>query len=264
MPAQYAPLPNPRIDPDAEDEMNAAFADSDNESDGDDANEAQPLRRPRRRSQASSRRGSSSIDRGGDDHDDDDGPLAGPSTSRLPMPAAATSAIPAASSSGGYDFDNVDYAAHAPPGSPPPATLAFANDWGNSNGILPGPSSGPSSSSSSSSSRGPTHQRRAGWLGRAVGGVLPEGVARRLGIGAGSQRPRGAVGGGTQNDGVFANVMAKPVRPVRVQDGDGTYVVPEDAQREQPPSYAAAQADPAPTYWEATTVHVPGGAAIAG
>jgi hypothetical protein len=58
--------------------------------------------------------------------------------------------------------------------------------------------------------------------------------------------------------------MAKPVRSVRVQDGDETYLVPEDSQREQPPSYAAAQADSAPTYWEATTVHVPGGAAIAG
>jgi len=38
--------------------------------------------------------------------------------------------------------------------------------------------------------------------------------------------------------------------------GDDTYVVPEDTRQEAPPSYASAQADAVPPYWE-TTVHAP-------
>ena len=38
--------------------------------------------------------------------------------------------------------------------------------------------------------------------------------------------------------------------------GDDTYVVPEDTRAEAPPSYASAQADAVPPYWE-TTVHAP-------
>jgi hypothetical protein len=68
--------------------------------------------------------------------------------------------------------------------------------------------------------------------------------------------PAGAVGGGINNDGVFANVTAKPSRPVRITEGDDTYIVPEDSRAEAPPSYAAAQADAVPPYWE-TTVHAP-------
>jgi len=68
--------------------------------------------------------------------------------------------------------------------------------------------------------------------------------------------PAGAVGGGINNDGVFANVTAKPSRPVRITQGDDTYIVPEDARAEAPPSYASAQADAVPPYWE-TTVHAP-------
>lgn len=41
-----------------------------------------------------------------------------------------------------------------------------------------------------------------------------------------------------------------------VSDGDSAFVVPEDAQNEAPPSYASAQADAVPPYWE-TTVHAP-------
>jgi hypothetical protein len=68
--------------------------------------------------------------------------------------------------------------------------------------------------------------------------------------------PPGVVGGGTGNDGVFANVTAKPSRPVTIQEGDETYVVPEDARSEAPPTYSSAQADAVPPYWE-TTVHAP-------
>jgi len=38
--------------------------------------------------------------------------------------------------------------------------------------------------------------------------------------------------------------------------GDDTYLVPEDTRQEAPPSYASAQADAVPPYWE-TTVHAP-------
>ena len=38
--------------------------------------------------------------------------------------------------------------------------------------------------------------------------------------------------------------------------GDDTYIVPEDTRPEAPPSYASAQADAVPPYWE-TTVHAP-------
>lgn len=38
--------------------------------------------------------------------------------------------------------------------------------------------------------------------------------------------------------------------------GDETYVVPEDSRAEAPPSYASAQADAVPPYWE-TTIHAP-------
>jgi hypothetical protein len=37
---------------------------------------------------------------------------------------------------------------------------------------------------------------------------------------------------------------------------DGTYIVSEDTRQEAPPSYASAQADAVPPYWE-TTVHAP-------
>jgi len=51
--------------------------------------------------------------------------------------------------------------------------------------------------------------------------------------------------------------MAKPQVPrvVRTDDGD-THVVPEEVQKEVPPTYAEAQADAVPPYWE-TTVHAP-------
>jgi len=68
------------------------------------------------------------------------------------------------------------------------------------------------------------------------------------------------VGGGFENDGVFANVMAKPTVQASGQlegdDIDGVYVMPEDAQKDAPPSYASAQADSVPPYWE-TTIHAP-------
>lgn len=53
--------------------------------------------------------------------------------------------------------------------------------------------------------------------------------------------------------------MAKPqrARAVRTEDGE-ILMVPEHSQKEAPPSYADAQADTVPPYWE-TTVHAPSG-----
>ncbi|KAG2013517.1 metal homeostatis protein bsd2 [Coprinopsis cinerea AmutBmut pab1-1] len=143
---------------------------------------------------------------------------------------------------GTYNFDSVDYD-FPPPGSPPPlSATAFPNDIGNSNGYVP--------VFDGHSIRPPQRP----WWKRAASSVLPSGVSDRLGW---STRPPGSVvGSGINNDGVFANVVAKPTAPVRIQNGDETYVVPEDSQPEAPPSYAQAQADAVPPYWE-TTVHAP-------
>lgn len=57
------------------------------------------------------------------------------------------------------------------------------------------------------------------------------------------QAPSGRVVGGGQNDGVFANLSAKPTRGEEVE--------------EKPPTYEQAAADATPPYWE-TTILAPG------
>jgi hypothetical protein len=199
---RYAPLPNnPASERDINDELEAAFDDSDDE---ENTSESHPLN----------------------------------PTSR--SPAVATH-VP-----GTYDF-NADYD-YPPPGSPPqPSAVALPNSYGNSNGIT------------SFTVDNTTQSRRQGWFGRTAAAVLPTHYVQRFGLGR--RVPSGAVGGGSNMDGVFANVTAKPTRPVRVQDGtrqliyspmtlnahgllgDDTYLVPEDSHGEAPPSYASAQAD---------------------
>jgi len=144
---------------------------------------------------------------------------------------------------GAYDFENVDYD-YPPPGSPPaPSSVALPNNFGNSNGLIPTFELG----SSAAPPRRP-------WMSRILNNVLPSRYGERLGY---AQVPHtGVVGSGTGNDGVFANVTAKPSRPVTIQEGDETYVVPEDVRNEPPPTYSTAQADAVPPYWE-TTVHAP-------
>ncbi|KAF9000591.1 hypothetical protein BDQ17DRAFT_1359188 [Cyathus striatus] len=145
-----------------------------------------------------------------------------------------SSAIP-----GAYDFER-DYD-YPPPGSPPsPSARALPNDIGNSNGLLPTSPVIPA-------------QPRTSFFRRAVGAVLPSYYTR---VPTSTSQ---LVGGGTDNDGVFANVMAKPQRGrvVRTEDGN-VHVVPEESQKEVPPSYLEAQADAVPPYWE-TTVHAPAG-----
>ncbi|KAG6833891.1 hypothetical protein H0H87_007902 [Tephrocybe sp. NHM501043] len=143
---------------------------------------------------------------------------------------------------GTYDFENVDYD-YPPPGSPPrPSAIALPNNFGNSNGLIP------------STPDGVLAPPRQNWFRRSAAAVLPVQLAQHMGLT--HQRPQGAIGGGTNNDGVFANVTAKPTRPMTIQDGDDTLVVPEETRAEAPPSYASAQADAVPPYWE-TTVHAP-------
>ncbi|KAJ7202498.1 hypothetical protein B0H12DRAFT_515399, partial [Mycena haematopus] len=165
--------------------------------------------------------------------DDEDTPLSPPHDLPAHVPGA-------------YDFEReYDY---PPPGTPPrsafPSAFAFPNDIGNSNGRLPTEPVVPP-------------VPRSSFFRRAVGAILPTHYTRLPGSDP-SAVPVGVHGGGIENDGVFANVMAKPqrARTVRTDDGE-VHMVPEDNQKEPPPSYAAAQADSVPPYWE-TTVHAPG------
>jgi Protein of unknown function (DUF2370) len=122
---------------------------------------------------------------------------------------------------GSYDFEReYDF---PPPGSPPgPSSTALPNDYGNSNGLMP-----------TSPVRNPQRAAGPSFFRRAVGVMLPSHYVR---VPTEAQSLR-TVGGGIENDGVFANVMAKPQRSqvVRTEDGE-VYVVPEDSnQKDIPP-----------------------------
>ncbi|TFK75780.1 hypothetical protein BDN72DRAFT_350069 [Pluteus cervinus] len=177
-----------------------------------------------------------------DDHNTSESQPLNTSANTVPSAQPSTPPPPQPTTPGTYDFENADYD-YPPPGSPPrPSAVALPNSIGNSNGQVP------------SFESVPQPQPRGNWLRRTAAAVLPSQLTERLGISA--QRPSHPIGGGINNDGVFANVTAKPSRQVRIQDGDDTYLVPEDARAEAPPSYASAQADAVPPYWE-TTVHAP-------
>ena len=153
-----------------------------------------------------------------------------------------------------YDFER-DYD-QPPPGSPPShSSLALPNNYGNSNGELP----------SSPVVRAPPQSI----FRKTFGTLLPQTHQRIR-----DDRPRGS---GTDNDGVFANVTAKPAPSVPVvTDSGDVHMMPEETQQEAPPvcytfhsyaprpplmlskSYVAASADAAPSYWD-NTVHAPSG-----
>jgi len=106
---------------------------------------------------------------------------------------------------GTYNFESVDYD-YPPPGSPPPPSdRALPNEFGNSNGLVP----------NFSATQNPGRHRM--WFQRTATSILPNSVLQKIGLAP--QRPSGPIGGGTNNDGVFANVTAKPTPPVRIQDG---------------------------------------------
>ena len=201
--ARYAPLPNAHTDPDAQNEMEAAFLDSDDE---DEDVHAQPR----------GRHGYQSLPNAEPEPESPISPLhAAPTTTTASHARGRSTGAPA---DGTYDFENVDYDAdwtsRPPPGSPPSPTDAlrtFRESQGNSNGLIPDFSD----ATRESSQRFGHHQTAGGWLRN----IVPEGVARRLGM----SRESGSapvVGSGLGNDGVFANVTAKPSRAVRIQDGE--------------------------------------------
>ncbi|KAF8742867.1 hypothetical protein RHS02_03064, partial [Rhizoctonia solani] len=190
------------------------------------------------------------FDNGSDDEEDVDSHH--PSAARTPLlshtraqsqPSIPTNTAPIAAPapqrthhpSGDYDFE-YDYP--PPPGSPPrPSALALPNNYGNSNGEIPvfnavGPS-------------------QPNFFRRALGTILPNQYGRGY-----SRVNDGPIGGGMQNDGVFANVTAKPggTAPVLGAQADGPNWTPEDAQNQGPPSYSVAQADAVPPYWETTVL----------
>lgn len=151
-------------------------------------------------------------------HNNHDGDTLPSPTSSNQFPAAhrrtLSNAIP-----GAYDFEReYDY---PPPGSPPrPSATALPNDIGNSNGILP------------SSPVRPSRPTRS-FFRRIAGAVLPTHYTR---VPIDEAETSRAVGGGIENDGVFANVMAKPQRPRVIQMENGeVHVVPEENQKETPP-----------------------------
>jgi hypothetical protein len=118
-----------------------------------------------------------------------------------------------------YDFERVDYD-HPPPGSPPrPSASALPANaaYGNTNGLIPtSPTERPS----------PHRSAYTKWLSS----VIPFYDRWRT-----SRRPQGRIGGGAENDGVFANLMSKPTRARRVEDENGIHFVPEETQAEPPP-----------------------------
>lgn len=153
-------------------------------------------------------------------------------TSRTPHTAQSRPVI-----DGRYNFE-YDF---PPPGSPPEA-LAGPNHWGNTNGILvTQPVSPPDVQ--------PT------WLTRTWRRVTGRGE---------TVVPSRPIGGGTINDGVFANLSSRPTGSRSTAGGPGavrnpsepesSFHAPEIAPDDAPPSYLAAQLDAAPPYWENTVL----------
>ena len=158
------------------------------------------------------------LDEDADDHHYESTPL---TYNNRQTPSATSHVFPRETTSipGAYDFEReYDF---PPPGSPPrPSSRALPNDFGNSNGLLPlAPVQIP--------------KPRVSFFRRAIGAILPTHYARLPTTRAHPTRP---TGGGIENDGVFANVTAKP-QPSRVihSDDGAIYVAPEITQDQTPP-----------------------------
>ncbi|CAG7849363.1 SubName: Full=Related to metal homeostasis protein {ECO:0000313/EMBL:CCA78079.1} [Serendipita indica DSM 11827] len=150
---------------------------------------------------------------------------------------------PIANDNNTYNFEDWTL---PPPGEPPrPSPFAYANNiFNNTNGVVGTPVARPP-------------DPRGGWLKQRLRGILP---ARLTG-----QSQSRTMGSGLGNDGVFANVTAKPIAPStaneqsRAEQGTSTiHVAPEFEQKDAPPTYAEAQQDAVPPYWD-TTVLAPAG-----
>lgn len=205
--SQYAQVPQET----AEEEMYAAFdnGDDDDNLDDDGHHPSQPL--------LSSHRQDSSwhpLDSSTDNlHRNTDTTVLFDSSNPTTPPTHTSNR----SVGGTYDFE-YDYASMPPPGSPPELHLAQPNAYGNSNGLVP---NAPPLIVSGA--------RPPNFLSRALGAILPTHYAH-------DRR-----GGGLGNDGVFGNVVAKPVgaHPAGSNGEDGhqtgPYEVPEFAQKDAPP-----------------------------
>ncbi|KAG8823673.1 hypothetical protein FRC17_009257 [Serendipita sp. 399] len=205
---QYAALP---VQDHEEDQLEQAFAGSDNEDDGNNARDIRPLLTPS---------------------------VYGPQTaSRTPR------TVNRVTDDGQYNFE---YEYGPPPGSPP-RDLAVPNHWGNTNGVLV---TYPVTYDFNSQDN---------WFSRTWRSLL----------GGHHRETATKVGGGTENDGVFANISQRPIRGETSQSGetngasDGPQVdervyAPEYAVTDAPPSYRAALADNAPPYWDNTVLTTAG------
>lgn len=142
-----------------------------------------------------------------EDEDEDDDTHDNHAESRPLNPPSFASSVPHTPTPGVYDFENFDYASLPPPGSPPrPASVALPNDIGNSNGLIPSPLDVRH-----------VDAPRSGWVRRTARSILPSSLHHRLRL---DYEPTpGVIGGGTHNDGVFANVTAKPSRQVQLREG---------------------------------------------
>ena len=130
-----------------------------------------------------------------------------------PLNPSTYSSPPRTPNPGRYDFENFDYASFPPPGSPPrPSSSALPNDIGNSNGLIPSPSQVRHDSAP-----------RPNWFRRSARVILPNALISRLRL---DYEPTpSVVGGGTNNDGVFANVTAKPSRPIQLRGGSSSFLL---------------------------------------
>lgn len=158
-----------------------------------------------------------------DDAFEDDGESTPLNVAYAPSPThARTRSTPP----GTYNFERERYYDIPPPGSPPrPSSVALPNNViGNSNGVLP--TSEPLIPHTDASI-----SIRPSFFRRTFGALLP---THYQPLPQQAQVP--GRGGGMMNDGVFANVMAKPVAPVQITAENGeVYMVPEDTQAEAPP-----------------------------
>ncbi|CBQ73455.1 related to BSD2-metal homeostasis protein [Sporisorium reilianum SRZ2] len=123
---------------------------------------------------------------------------------------------------------------------------------------LPTASGGVSADASQHLSRTDRLRFALGRFGRFVGMGIPgaryPSLSQQDRARAGVHRPR-VVGGGIGQDGVFANLSAKPERRRRGHNARGTDDRGDDDDLEddmQPPTYEIAAADAVPQYWETT------------
>ncbi|RXK37206.1 metal homeostatis protein bsd2 [Tremella mesenterica] len=133
---------------------------------------------------------------------------------------------------GDYDFER-DYT--LPPPSPPPFEEYSAQNPapGNTNGIV---------------STGPIVRPNPQQHRHFLGGILPTSILPRQA----SPTPGSRVLGGGQS-GVFSNLSARPnLDTAAVREGPEW--VPENEQKDGPPSYQAALRDAVPPYWDTTVV----------